>query len=418
MTLQLFDPLFLVPRAIRRNPLRAVYAGEAIRHFGVGLFSIFEPAYLFLVFRDAGYPHPAAWVFLYYAALFLLFGAASVFAVRLIPRFGFRALTLMSLGFFFLYFSALFQARTTTFFLLPALLFIVIRAALFWPPFHLFFARASKSDHRGEALGNTAVFTALAGAASPALGGMVLALWGYPALFFLVLMFLLLSAVPYFSAEIREGHRGGFRPVLREVRERGGTKAALAFFGQGIEDGATAHAWPLFLFLLALGYEKLGWLTSVALVASLVVTLLVGRLADHRDRSHLLVMGAPLASFMWIFRIAAISPFTVLVANLATGLTRPLAHIPFSALFYDRVASAGGGEPMHLVLFREITLNSGRVVLYLVGAAVAWFSGDLRWLFLLPIPAMLAMVLLVTWARFVPAASSSETRGASFRVVG
>ncbi|OHA48224.1 MAG: hypothetical protein A2991_03270 [Candidatus Terrybacteria bacterium RIFCSPLOWO2_01_FULL_58_14] len=418
MTLHVFDPAFLVPSVIRRSPMRAVYAGEAIRHFGVGLFAIFEPVYLYIVFRDAHFVHPVAWVLLFYAAFYALFGVLAVVATRFIPRYGFRFLTLVSLLFFFLYFVALFLAREALWWVLLALVLLAIRAALFWPPFHLFFARSSQPKHRGAALGNIAVLTALASAASPAIGGTILAEAGYPALFFVVLVILLLSAVPYLAVDIREGHRGGFGPVLREVRSHGGFRGALAFAGQGIEDSATAHVWPLFLFLLALGYQELGFLTTVALLVSLAITLFVGRLADHRNRIQMLVLAAPLAGLAWIFRVATLSSFTALVANVATSITRPFVLIPFNALFYDRVSEAQAGEPMHLILFRELSLGVGRIVFFIGGAAVVWFTGDLRWLLLVPILAMFAMAFLKSWAPFVPIEESPEANAKSGEMVG
>src|SRR3989344_2579180 len=106
-----FDPTILFPSALRRKPLRAVFAGEAIKHFAIGLFAVFEPIYILLVLRGHDIAHPYSFVFLYYGVLHVTFGFTAFLGARLVSRFGFRKLTLVSMPFLLGHFAFLFLAR-------------------------------------------------------------------------------------------------------------------------------------------------------------------------------------------------------------------------------------------------------------------------------------------------------------------
>jgi len=390
------DPATYIPHAIRRKPIRAVYTADTLRNIAVHLFSVFEPFYLYMIFKTHGFAHPEALVFLYYGALYVPFSYLSVFAVRFLPRFGFRILALISVPFLLGYYLALFRAQANPAFLFLAVALLLIRFSLFWPAYHVYFARTSEPRRRATEIGNLAVLAAVASAVSPAVGGIILETLGFPILFGIVFGLVFLSAIPYAVADIREGHRGSLKPILHKLEEPGGRRAALAFFGQGIEESAATVAWPLFLALLAFSFRELGFLTMAATAVGLITTLFISRLVDHRGRKPLLLMGAPLTAMMWASRVVVFSPVTAFIANLLVGMTRPLVMIPFTAGFYDHIAMASRDEQMHAVLFREFALNFvGRGVFFFGGAALLWFNGSLRLLLAAAVPATFLMIFII-----------------------
>jgi MFS family permease len=393
------DPTTYVPSLLRRKPIRAVYAADAMRNFAVGLFSIFEPVYLYTIFQTFRFPHPASFVFLYYGVLYVSFAYLSLITTRFLSRVGFRVFALVSVPFLLGYYGALLSSERDPRYLVLALILILFRFALFWPAYHLFFARISQSRERGSELGKLAVISAVASALSPAIGGILIERFGFPILFGVVLALLFLSVIPYAVADLREGHRGSLEPITRKFLGQRGRSAVLAFVGQGIEDSAGNIAWPLFLFLLSFSFRELGFITMVATAVGLVATFTVGKLVDREGRQPLLILGAPLAAFMWVTRLIVYSPLSAFVANTLVGLTRPLVQIPFAAAFYDTIASASRGEQMHLILFREVALNTiGRGVFFFGAAALLWFGASMRLILALAIPALFLMVSIVRWA--------------------
>lgn len=398
MALHLFEAEHFIPHVFYRRPVVAVYIGRAIGGFALGLFGVFGPIYFYLLFRDGGFAHPAALTALLYGVQFLAFGVLSVFAARLVPREGYRKLVGAATAFAFLYFVFLWLAQQSLWFIVPAVIAAVLERALFWPTYHLFFARISDREHRGKALSNLIVFSGVAGAVSPAVGGLIIQHFGYPVLFLVVLIVLMLSAIPYMVADIHDGHHGGMRPILREARKHGGWDAALSFAGYGIAISAALILWPLFLFLLDISFQGLGFITMAALGAALLTTFGIGRIADKRHRKTLLFLGAPFYAVAWVFRASVISLGTAFGANILAGLASPAVAVPFQALFYDRVAQEKNPhEQVHIVLMRELFQNGARGF-FLIGAALVLFAGvDIRALLAVAVPAALLVPLIARW---------------------
>lgn len=347
----------LLPGALRRRPVNAVVIAETIRNFGLGLFTIFEPAYLYLLFRDLGSATPAVWPFFFYAGTFTLYSVLAVVSSRLVPRFGFRTLAIVSSLFLIVHYGALYLSRTEPWLLVLSGGALAVRMALFWPSYHIFFLRVTQSARRGTELSRLAVIAGVVGAISPAVGGIILRQFGFPVLFVLVFAFIVLSTVPYAVVNLRDGYFGGLHPILQDVR--GGIRGApaVSFIGHGLEESAAAYAWPLFLFLASFSYTQIGWITAVSLVAALGVSVIAGHVTDQHDRRVLLSLGAPFAALSWLMRTATISPATAFVANGVAGVARATMLIPYGAIFYDWLGAADPPRQVRRVLFHEVVLN-------------------------------------------------------------
>ena len=377
-----------------------LYVGEALRTFAVGLVSVFEPIYLYLIFKQYLFAVPAAWVLSYYAFVYILYVPLALLAVRLIYRLSFRFAVSLSFFAIFLYYPALFLARSEgPIFLLPALGLLLVHMTCFWPIYHIVFTRSSVDGHRGETFGRLLIVTMLMGALGPAIGGFLLSWFGYSFLFVCVLVGLIFAFVPYLVVGDRETYHG-FHDLASAVTHPRNRKGFLAFMGEGIESISFVILWPLFLFLLAIGYKSLGLITMVSLLCSIVATFIVSRISDHRGRRTLLAFGSPLVALSWILRTAAVSPLTAFVSHAFAGAVRPFAQVPFSVYFYDRVSKEKGKEQWSLIFFREFALNTiGRGLLFSTGALFLALGGDFRLLLLAAVPASLALLSIISWAR-------------------
>lgn len=384
---------------MRQKPMRALYFGDMIRNFAAGLFGIFEPLYLFLIFKGHSFSHPLSLVLLYYAAFSFLFGPLSVVATRLLPRFGFRTLTFFSFLALFLYFLILAVLDREPILVIAALAMSILHNILFWPAYHVLFTRSSDRDHRGEAYGKLMLLSGATSVVSPAIGGLLLASLGYPALFAAVLFLLFIAVVPYTFISIQKGYSGSFQLIGKEMRRSEGRQAAVAFFAQGVEEAIAQRIWPLFLFLLAFSYQSLGAITFVGGAIGLLTSYYVGRLTDLRGRTHIFRVGARLTSLAWIFRVATFSRGTAFLADSVLGFVRPFSLIPFMLLFYRRVGIGTPTAQIQAVVFRELTLHFGKGLLCLIAAGWAWLDVSLRPLLFIAVPTNLVMLWIVRWAR-------------------
>ena len=91
----------------------------------------------------------------------------------------------------------------------------------FWPAFHTDFARFSENGFQGRAVGKINVIYSVPTIISPVVGGIILSMGGYPALFIAVLVILLSSSIPmFFSKEPHIIYSDSFVKAWRRIFEK------------------------------------------------------------------------------------------------------------------------------------------------------------------------------------------------------
>ena len=143
--------------------------------------------------------------------------------------------------------------------------------------------------------------------------------------------------------------------------------------------------------MLALSYSSLGFLISISLVITLAVSYIIGRLSDRVGFKKVMNIGVALHALSWVGRIFVASPGAAYAAHSFYGFSRAAAAVPFSAIFYDNVASAAGKSYCAVVL-REQALDLGKM-LFLAGAGLFFvFSKNFDAIFL-----FIAIISLGMW---------------------
>ena len=397
-----YAPSWQHPAFFTKHPIRGLYVGDAIKGFGFGMIAIFAPVYYYTVFAAAGFTNPIAMVLLSYVFMDTLFLVGTYTSVRYLERFGFRKFMLVAYVALILHFILLIQMKEHILLVIPALVSAALYRSLFWPGYHILFARHTVKGHRGEAVGNRIALLKLVGIAAPLLGGIIVASFGFTPLIIIVAAIVSFAVIPYMTVDLRVGHRGGPKPILKELHKRGGTSATFAMIAKGAVFIIAAIAWPLYLFLLDIGLRELGAITSAATAVTVVTLYLVGRYSDKHEK-RLLNVGSVLYSLTWILRAAAQGVWSAFTANSLANLTGSAMSIPFDAHIYDRLQGESPNEQVHLILFRELSVNTGRVLIGLVGAAFVLIGGSLQWLMLLAIPLSLIIPLVARWSTEISA---------------
>lgn len=363
----------------------------AIRNLAVGMVLIFEPIYLYLYFnRDLSS------TLFYHAALFGLYGLFSVLGAKLLQRFGPNRVILASYFFFIAYYIAL-LLFPQSFLFVPLAVFVgSIAMALFWLAFHVDFVRFSSAKNRGKEVSKAGVATLFPMVAAPFIGGWILASFGYPMLFVAVLVVLLASAIPLaYTTETHEVYTDSYGKVLRKIFSRERWRTTLAFVSFGTEISIVAFIWPLFMFIAAIGFTAIGGITSVALLASGVFILYIGKLSDTAERPWLLNVGAIWSSLAWIIKSFVNTPFDALLSHLIYKVARGAAAIPFQTFFYEK-AAASPQMADEFIVYRTVIIALTRFLFFSVLAIIFWFFPDipLRYVFFIGALSALGLMLL------------------------
>ena len=336
----------------------------SIRSLALGMILIFEPIYIYFYFEKS-----VSLTLLFFGAIYGLYGILVVFGGKIMAKIGFNWSMLISHFFFFGYYFLLNFIYYSALFVPLAIFIKVIGMMFFWPSFHTNFARFSKKDHRGMEVGKKNIVTLIPTVLSPAIGGFILADFGYPTLFVAVLVVLLASAIPlFFNKAKHEIYTDTYRGAWRRIFKKENRKFSLAFASTGFEGLINIYIWPLFMAILAIGYVSMGAITSFAIFISVLFTLYMGKVSDTVNRPKLLNIGSLLTSISWLLKYFVVTPFTAFLAHIFYKVCRTSAAVPFQTFFYEK-AALKNSEADEFIIYREIVLNITRLfsLIFLAG---------------------------------------------------
>ncbi len=294
---------------MNHKEIKLFYASNSFFNFASSIIGIFIPIYLF----EKGYSLSAIILFFVLVQLsrliFLPISAwlSSVIGAKKMIGFSFIAsiifyLTLdkidsLSNGF---YLSALIYGAVIAFYILPFLV-------------HL--SKMSPNNNRGKILGKLNIYSAVAGASGPILGGIIISSYGFSAGFVAVILFiipaiLLLLLTPEIS-KIRKINFG-----LINIKKIYPDLIANGFLNFQIYLGYMV--WSIFIFLIVLEYDKVGLIQTISLFVSIIVFYILGILVDKFNRKKVLMWGSLISVFTDLIRVFASSFASVLLLNTSS----------------------------------------------------------------------------------------------------
>ena len=248
--------------------IKAIYANTAIRRLGLSVVGIFFPVFIFLqtkeTFGDTTQVGLLGIVW-YFSILQTIKLVTTLPVAKLINKIGFRKTILTGNVFLVLVLLLVTLAETYYSALFLAAIFHGLSTSFYWMSYHTLFA----TDGMGKKLGSEVSFTKLterlSNIAGPAIGGLILTVWGFGALFVTALIIVLLSSFPFFYMKPHK-HTEVFDIV--SVRnwffERKHLNEIIAKFGRHIDYNIAGVIFPIFAFMVLGTYSKQGLIQSLA----------------------------------------------------------------------------------------------------------------------------------------------------------
>lgn len=346
---------------LRNRELDELYASVAIRSFAMSMINIFIPIYLLKL----NYSLPS--VLLFYAILNLVHALFVIPAAKISSKFGFKHSILFSIPLLLFFYILLYTLEMYQWPLYLLAIIFGINNSLFWVGYHTDFARFSKMKYRGEEIGFVKIFSSIFSVAGPLIGGLILAFTSFKFLYIIVSLLLFISAIPlFFSRDIHNPTNFSIKQIFTDQK----IKDYLAFIGHGIESGVGATIWPIFIFFSILNsFASLGFITTLSLFFSLIFMFIIGRFSDVRRRL-VLRLGGIFNAIIWGIKTIVTTSFQVFVIDSFYGITRTMREVPFDALSYDK---ANKRNIVEFIVFREIVIQTGRVILFISMMFIADF---------------------------------------------
>jgi len=337
--------------------LKEIYTSVAFRAFAFGLVGIFIPVYLYKL----GYSINS--ILLFYIFYYISYIIFSLVVGKLVRRFGAKHMMFFSIPpvlVFFVLLTMLGEWRT------PIYLvgFILgISSSFYWIGYHLEFAKFSDAKNRGKQVSIRNIFASVITIFAPAIGGVVIAMGGFIALFISVLLIFTISTIPLFlTRDIFPKKIIRYNKIFvgRSFRKDILPNAVGSMLGV-----AYADIWPLIIFLsFASEYQTLGVLFSASMFLGLIFTYIAGKLDDKKDVITILRLGGLVNAFVWIGRIFISGITSLFFIESLAGVTKPFWFVPLEHYFYERASKSK--SVFEYVIFREIVGSLGAILFYLI----------------------------------------------------
>ncbi len=335
-----------------------VVAMNTLSGVGVGLVGIFIPIYLL----ELGFSlHTViAWLLVHH--LSLLAGAFLVVFVS--NHIGLVRCWYIRIGLVALVFSGLLLLSTQ-----PGLLFAVafmsgLEAAFFWIPYNIFTVRKTSESTTGSSLAFMSNVGSAVGIFVPGAAAFLIVLFGYPTLFSVAFLCIVLSIVPVLAlrkektefrfnwSAIKDIVRSNKRFIIPEIFDNLGQDAGVI--------------WSLFIFLTALTILDIGALGVITGIIGMIVTYCVGLHIDTGNKKTIMRVGAIATTLMWVvsYGVAVFAPTPILLYAVTAlrGVALGIFVSAYSAIMFNRARSS---DAQFLVL-REIPTILGRVVVFVL----------------------------------------------------
>lgn len=357
-----------------RKPLNSIYLIASIDGVVNSLVGIFVPIYLLSI----GYTlSQVFWYFLYYAVFIFLGFYFTVFLAR---GMGLRTIMFLRLPFFFLFLLILRYITSAHFPLVLLALVNTVQVSFFWVPMHTWFAYHSDSGHTGNDVGGLFAWPQVGALIAPLVGGAIAASFGFKSLFFLAIVIECFSIYPLIHLPHHfpkaDLHWSKFTGLFKKY-----PRYILWEIGENIREELEGIIWPIFIYLVFRDIFSVGVVGSLIAAGGIFFTFFVGRWADKTSKHRLMIYGMVLTVIIWSSRFLIHIPSFIYYSTLVSGLAGTLILIPLNSYVY-KYAKAEVAE--EFIVFRELPIALARAIVYSLALLAV---SDIRWLFLLVIPA-------------------------------
>jgi len=339
---------------IRFTELNEIFAVMSLRSFVTSMIGIFVPIYMYAL----GFS--LADIFLMHIFMFsteFVFEYVSAYAIS---KFGPKHAIALSFPFLI---AHLWMLSSIKIYGWPLWLIGVIGGislALYWQGYHYDFSRSKKKTTTTRDVSRLYIILAILAAISPFIGGTIATYFGFEALYAFAFILLIGAAMPLFW--FKEKHSK--RPFnLSKVDLFKISRDIISYGGSGVEGSVALIILPIFIFIVVGTYQKVGLVTSAALVLSIGVTYLVGKKVDNRNRHNYIKTGSILSGLVYVLVIFVDSFVQIISLNFARTLVSALRSAPYMSEYY---LHADDNLRSEYIFVMEASIDLFRLLLFMV----------------------------------------------------
>jgi len=333
--------------------LKEFYVAMTILNFALAAAMLFEPVYLYTL----GFP---LWkIMFFYFGVYALYFFTMPLGGKLAKRWGFSHGMVIGSLMLILYLILLIAIPSHPVFFYLSIIALAFQKTFFWPAYHADFAFFSQRGERGRDIGILTIFDSVAFILGPLIGGVIITFFGFPVLFTVMCVVILLSVIPLllsreeFVPSSFHYHEAFLSLIAKENRQY-----LIGYLGFG-EELIVLTIWPIFIYVAVQNFAETGGIVALSSLITALITLIAGRMTDLKDRKNVLQIGTILYAFGWILRFFARGGMGIFFVDFFSRTSKNILAVPLLSGLYDYATTH---SLVRTVIFFEMSLVVGKLL--------------------------------------------------------
>lgn len=323
--------------------LKGLFWSALLRNTAVSLISVFSLIFIFKVGMGSALLFPMLsvlhrgmlWIVLYVLSIRLVVVFSILPLSRLVPKVGLSTSIILGNIAIAVKYAILIFAKDYPYLIFVAALFHGLEICLYWPAYHTIFATKVSFSKIGRSVSTISVTMKIIHAISPLLSAFLIVSYGFPVIFCIATMLIVLSIFPLLSlTRIKISTVPSLKNcgvwMCSLVKQR----VIIAGTGKYLHDVAT-ELWPIYILIVFGSLTKVGFVFSFAFVVAVIFSIFSGWYVDHKKSRILFYISGLGLALGWILRMLAMK-FSIFVAAEIIDKTAGGFYFPtYDSFFYS-----------------------------------------------------------------------------------
>lgn len=308
--------------------IKLFYLSFSVYNFATSIVQIFIPLYFF----NKGFSLPLILLFFALAQIGRIIFLP--FAAWLSSSFGAKKVISAAFVISIFYYLLLSKIESLSLvYYVSALIYGAVQAFL-WLPFLVHLSKISPNENKGKIFSRLNIYSSIANALGPILGGFIISFYGFQYVFYVVIGLIIPATyLLILTPEVSKIRKINFK--LISVRKIYPDLIANGSFN--LQVNLLNTIWPIFIFLILPEYNTVGFIQTISLFASLIAFHFIGGWTDKFKRKKVLLCGSVLNSIICSLRVFANSFLSVFFINTASIFTGALQGIPWNVKLQEHM---------------------------------------------------------------------------------
>lgn len=376
--------------------LGAFYTHSLVRLFATAIFQIFNGIYIYQVLLGYGidFQKSIATTALIFGLVFLIQALMVAPSLWLIGKKGLKFAVFWGNAAQILCYVFLALARLDPISFLIAAIFDGIQLSLYWTAYHIYFVNLTDDGNQGKEMSFNSSLAALAAIGAPAFGGLIIAFFGYSAVFVVISILMIIAMIPLRNLpKANDKVPMDSLKTLLAISPKKEIRSLLAYAGVGISQITTTIFWPIFVLPIMAGVTGIGFLGSIIGLFGSMSALGVGYLVDKFSARKVLNILSPLDSVVGLVRMFVMTTSQVFGISIVASATSEGQFLTLDSIAYARGRHS---NIVAIIVQREVGLAVGRFLFLILIGILFWVG--------LPLAVVFVVTSLVVLAsRLYPA---------------